>query len=155
MDLGLKGKSAIICASSRGLGKACAFSLASNGVNVVLNGRNKEVLEETASYISKSFSDIEVDIVSSDVSTDQGREALLEVCPAPDILMTSALNLFPAISNEVRVRVLGSKNRFMMVRPLRVGTFFIARVEISLKESAVSRMVSISFASRSFVVIIS
>ena len=89
MDLGLKGRSAIICASSRGLGKACAFSLASNGVNVVLNGRNKEVLEETASYISKSFSDIEVDIVSSDVSTDQGREALLEVCPAPDILINN------------------------------------------------------------------
>ena len=79
---------------------------------------------------------------------------LTTLLPAPEILITSALNLFPAISNEVRVRVLGSKNRFIMVLPLRVGTFLIARVEISLKESAVSRIVSISFASRSFVVII-
>ena len=45
MDLGIQGKSAIICASSRGLGKACAYSLAINGVNITLNGRNEKVLE--------------------------------------------------------------------------------------------------------------
>ena len=53
MDLGIQGKSAIICASSRGLGKACASSLAANGVNIVLNGRDQKVLSETASAISK------------------------------------------------------------------------------------------------------
>ena len=47
MDLGIKGKNAIVCASSRGLGKACALSLALNGVNVVLNGRDEKVLNDT------------------------------------------------------------------------------------------------------------
>ena len=53
MDLGIQGKSAIICASSRGLGKACAYSLAINGVNIILNGRNEEVLEKTKAEILK------------------------------------------------------------------------------------------------------
>ena len=65
MDLGIQGKSAIICASSRGLGKACASSLAANGVNIVLNGREQKVLNETASAISKKFSNINIQVVSS------------------------------------------------------------------------------------------
>ena len=69
----------------------------------------------------------------------------------PEILMTSALNLLPAISNEVRVLVLGSKNKLMMVFPRNVGTFLIGRVEISLKESAVSKIVVISSSAKHFV----
>ena len=69
----------------------------------------------------------------------------------PEILITSALNLLPAISNEVRVLVLGSKNKLMMVFPRNVGTFLIGRVEISLKESAVSKIVVISSLARHFI----
>lgn len=65
--------------------------------------------------------------------------------------MTSALIRLPAISNEVLVRVLGSKNRLMMVLPRRVGTFLMARVEISLNESAVSRICWMSCFVNSFV----
>ncbi len=62
----------------------------------------------------------------------------------PEMLMTSALKRLPAISKEVLVRVLGSKKRLTIVRPLRVGTFLIGRVEISLKDSVASRMVMMS-----------
>jgi len=89
MDLGIQGKSAIICASSRGLGKACASSLAANGVNIVLNGRDQKVLSETASGISKKFSNINIQVVCTDVSTEEGRQALLDVCPQPDILVNN------------------------------------------------------------------
>ena len=53
MDLGIKGRKAIVCASSRGLGKGCAMALARAGVSLVLNGRDKSVLEATAAEISK------------------------------------------------------------------------------------------------------
>ena len=89
MDLGIQGKSAIICASSRGLGKACANSLAANGVNIFLNGREQKALSETASTISKKFSNINIQAVCADVSTEEGRQALLDVCPQPDILVNN------------------------------------------------------------------
>ena len=67
MDLGIKGKSAIICASSRGLGKACAFSLAINGVNITLNGRDESILENTkkmalkmTTMVKENFPDVHV-----------------------------------------------------------------------------------------------
>ena len=69
----------------------------------------------------------------------------------PEILITSALNLLPAISNEVRVLVLGSKNKLIIVFPRNAGTFLIGRVDISLKESAVSKIVVISPWDRHFV----
>ena len=63
MDLGIKGKSAIICASSRGLGKACAYSLAINGVNIILNGRDEDVLEKTKVEIATVASDIKISAI--------------------------------------------------------------------------------------------
>ena len=77
MDLGIKGKSAIICASSRGLGKACAYSLAINGVNVTLNGRDESILENTKKEISELAPNIKINAVACDVSTNEGREKLL------------------------------------------------------------------------------
>ena len=76
MDLGIKGKSAIICASSRGLGKACAYSLAINGVNVTLNGRDESILENTKKEISELAPNIKINAVACDVSTNEGREKL-------------------------------------------------------------------------------
>jgi 3-oxoacyl-[acyl-carrier protein] reductase len=89
MDLGIQGKSAIICASSRGLGKACAYSLAINGVNITLNGRNEEVLKKTKAEILEVAPGIKIHAVACDVSTPEGRAKLLEACPEPDILVNN------------------------------------------------------------------
>ncbi len=89
MDLGISGKNAIICASSRGLGKACALALAEEGVNVVINGRNKDILEKTESEI-KDICNVEVKSVLADITTPEGQSILLSSCEAPDILINNA-----------------------------------------------------------------
>ena len=88
MNLDIKGKQAIVCASSKGLGRACAISLARNGVSVVINGRNEAALAATARDI-KSFSDVSVTPVRADVSTLEGQRELLDACPDPDILINN------------------------------------------------------------------
>lgn len=88
MDLGIKGRNAIVCASSRGLGKACALSLAKEGVNVVLNGRTAETLEATAEEI-RSQSDVSVSVVLADLDTSEGREQLLAASANTDILINN------------------------------------------------------------------
>jgi 3-oxoacyl-[acyl-carrier protein] reductase len=88
MDLGIDGRRAIICASSRGLGRACAEALAAEGVNVVINGRDPITLEQTAGELARRFS-VGVQHVSADVTTPAGRGALLAACPEPDILVNN------------------------------------------------------------------
>ena len=88
MDLGIRGRKAIICASSQGLGKACARALAEAGAAVVINGRHREILERAAQEIREATGS-EVTAVTGDVSTRQGQDALLEACPAPDILVNN------------------------------------------------------------------
>jgi 3-oxoacyl-[acyl-carrier protein] reductase len=88
MDLGLRGRKAIICASSQGLGKGCALALAEAGVAVVINGRRRESLEATAEEI-RAAANVEVTPVLADVSTREGQEALLAACPEPDILVNN------------------------------------------------------------------
>src|SRR5271156_495931 len=88
MDLGIRGRKAIVCASSQGLGKACALALAEAGVAVVINARNRAPLESTADEIRKAPG-VGVIPVAADVSTPQGQEALLAACPAPDILVNN------------------------------------------------------------------
>jgi len=89
MDLNISGKSAIICASSKGLGKACALALAREGVNVWINGRHQQALDAALAEISSAGGG-EVRSVLSDVTTDEGRDALMDACPAPDILVNNA-----------------------------------------------------------------
>lgn len=89
MDLGLKGKTAIVCASSKGLGKACAFALAQEGVNLVINGRSPAPLEETAREI-EAKTGVTVTPVACDITSDEGRAAILNVCDKPDILVNNA-----------------------------------------------------------------
>lgn len=89
MDLGIKGRKAIVCASSKGLGKACAMTLAGDGVHVFINGRNQEVLEKTAQEI-RDKTGSEVTAVACDVTTPEGRAMLLAACPEPDILINNA-----------------------------------------------------------------
>jgi 3-oxoacyl-[acyl-carrier protein] reductase len=88
MNLGIAGRKAIVCASSRGLGKACALSLAREGVAVVINGRDEKVLDATRDEIIKSTG-ASVTAVAGDVSTREGQEALLAACPEPDILINN------------------------------------------------------------------
>jgi len=89
MDLGIKGRKAIICASSKGLGKACAMTLAGDGAHVFINGRNAEILETTAQEI-RDATGSEVTAIACDVTTPEGREKLLAACPNPDILVNNA-----------------------------------------------------------------
>jgi 3-oxoacyl-[acyl-carrier protein] reductase len=88
MDLGLAGKKAIVCASSRGLGRACATSLAREGAVVVVNGRDEARLRATGAAIREATGSTVVEVVA-DLSTAAGRAALLAACPEPDVLVTN------------------------------------------------------------------
>src|SRR5579863_729718 len=89
MDLGIKGKKAIVCAASKGLGRACALSLAREGVDLVITARTAAELERTADEIRKETG-AKVTAVPGDITTDAGRAATLAACPAPDILVNNA-----------------------------------------------------------------
>jgi len=89
MDLGLKGKTALVCASSKGLGRACALSLAREGVNVVMSARGADALEAAAAAI-RAETGVQVTTVVADVATADGRARLLAACPRPDILVNNA-----------------------------------------------------------------
>ena len=89
MDLGLAGKKAIVCAASKGLGKGCASSLANNGVDVTICARTPETLEAAAEEI-RALGGGAVTTVACDITTDEGRAAVLDACPDPDILVNNA-----------------------------------------------------------------
>jgi 3-oxoacyl-[acyl-carrier protein] reductase len=89
MDFELQGRTAIVCASSRGLGRACAEALAGEGVNLVLNGRTAAALDETAEAIRSKYK-VSVTAIAGDIASADGRAALLAACPAPDILVNNA-----------------------------------------------------------------
>src|SRR5262249_1552049 len=89
MDLGIKGKNAIVCAASKGLGKGCAMSLAREGVNLTINARTKDALEAAAKEI-RDATGVRVTAVAGDVTTDTVRAQLLQACPNPDILVNNA-----------------------------------------------------------------
>ncbi|MFT5870278.1 MAG: 3-oxoacyl-[acyl-carrier protein] reductase [Paracoccaceae bacterium] len=89
MDLGISGKKALVCASSKGLGKGCAEALAAAGVNLVLNARGVEALEATAAAIRATYG-VEVTTVAIDVTTENGRLAVLAEASDVDILITNA-----------------------------------------------------------------
>ncbi len=88
MDLGIRGRKAIVCASSRGLGRGCAEALAEAGVDLVLNGRDAAVLAVTAGEIRRRHQ-VSVVEVAADVSTPEGQAQLLDACPSPDILVNN------------------------------------------------------------------
>lgn len=88
MDLGIRGRRAVICAGSKGLGRATAFSLAREGVDIVLFARTQQTLDATAEDIRRETG-VRVDTVAGDVATEAGRDALLCVCPSPDILVNN------------------------------------------------------------------
>ncbi|MFD1623044.1 SDR family oxidoreductase [Azospirillum griseum] len=89
MDLGIAGRRALVCAASKGLGKACALALAREGVDVTLTARSADALEAAAAEI-RAAAGVTVSTAVGDIATEEGRAAALAVCPAPDILINNA-----------------------------------------------------------------
>ena len=88
MDLGIAGRKAIVCASSRGLGRACAEALAQAGCEVVINGLDAARLETTAAEI-RQVTGAKITPVAGDLATPEGQAALFRACPDPDILVNN------------------------------------------------------------------
>ena len=89
MDLGIRGKRALVCASSRGLGRGCAEALAEAGVDLVMNARSADVLEATAAEIRDAYG-VSVTTVATDITTAEGQAAVLEAVGDADILVNNA-----------------------------------------------------------------
>lgn len=89
MDLGIKGRKALVCAASKGLGRACAFSLAREGVDVTIVARTEGPLEETAEEIRQATG-VTVTAVATDITSVEGRAKALAACSSPDILVNNA-----------------------------------------------------------------
>jgi 3-oxoacyl-[acyl-carrier protein] reductase len=89
MDLGIRGRTALVCAASKGLGKGCAGALAREGVNLVVVARGRDALEATAAELRERHG-VEVNAVAADITSDAGRAAALAACPAPDIVVNNA-----------------------------------------------------------------
>ncbi len=90
MDLGIRGRRALVCASSKGLGRACAVALAAEGVHVTITARGGEALAATAAHIRSVYPDVDVAEVVGDITTPQGREAALKAAGDIDILVNNA-----------------------------------------------------------------
>jgi 3-oxoacyl-[acyl-carrier protein] reductase len=99
MDLGIKGKRALVCASSKGLGFGCAQALAAAGVELVMNARGAEALEASAADVRKAFG-VPVTAVAADITTDEGRAAVLAAAGDVDILVTNAGGPPPGIWSD-------------------------------------------------------
>jgi 3-oxoacyl-[acyl-carrier protein] reductase len=139
MDLGIRGKTALVCAASKGLGKGCAMSLAREGVDLVITARGSEALEATAAEIRKTFN-VRVTAVVGDITTAEGREAALKACPAPDILVNNAGGPppgdFRAWDREAWVKALDGN----MIAPI----LLIKAVVDSMMEKRFGRIVNIT-----------
>jgi 3-oxoacyl-[acyl-carrier protein] reductase len=89
MDMGIKGKRALVCASSKGLGRGCAEALAAEGVDLIMNARGAEALESTAAEIRSTYG-VDVVTVVADVTTAEGQTAVIDAAQGIDILVTNA-----------------------------------------------------------------
>ena len=100
MDLGIRGRTALVCASTRGLGRACAEALAAEGVSVVVNGRHADTVSAVADDLTARYG-VAVRGVAADLGDPAGRRTLLAVCPDPDILVTNNAGPPPAVFADV------------------------------------------------------
>ena len=139
MDLGIAGRKAIVCASSRGLGKACALALAREGVSLIINGRDRAKLEATAAEIG-SATDVDITPVVADINTPDGQRALLAACPEPDILVNNnagpPFRDFRTLDRDAMVRGI----MMNMVTPIEL----IQRVVDPMAERGFGRIVNIT-----------
>lgn len=99
MDLGIAGKTAIVCAASKGLGRGCAEALAEAGVNLFINARTEKTLLETAQQIQGKYG-VSVTPIVADITSETGQQKMLDACPTPDILVNNAGGPPPGIWTE-------------------------------------------------------
>ena len=132
MDLGIAGRKAIVCASSRGLGKACARALAEAGCEVVINGRDAKTLNATAAELA-NITGAKIIAVVADVSTAEGQKALFAACPQPDILVNN--------NGGPPLRDFRELNREMMID----GVIANMVVAIELTQKVIDHMVQRKF----------
>jgi 3-oxoacyl-[acyl-carrier protein] reductase len=139
MDLGIRGRTAIVCASSQGLGKGCAQALAEAGVSLVINGRHQGPLEQTAQELRQAWG-VAVTPVVADVSTAEGQAALLDACPTPDILINN--NGGPPVRNfrELDRKAMLDGVTMNMVTPIEL----IQKVIDSMAARGFGRIVNIT-----------
>ena len=141
MDLGLKGRHAIVCASSKGLGKACARALLREGCNIVINGRNETTLKATAAELGIDAQG-EIIPIAADINTDEGRSALLRACPEPDILVNNNAGPPPGAFTDWGQADWQSALDANLLAP----TFLIQKVIEGMKSRRFGRIVNITSA---------
>ena len=142
MDLGIAGRTAIVCASSKGLGRGCAQALAEAGCKVIVNGRDGKTLEETAAAIRASTGATVIAVVA-DVGTKAGQDALLAAAPNPDILVNNNGGPPPKPFREVTREGLLEGVAQNMATPLEL----VQRVIDGMIERGFGRIVNITSAS--------
>ena len=139
MDLGIAGRRALLCGSTRGLGLACAESLAREGVDIVINGRSGAA--EVAAELAAEF-DVSVLGVDADINTAAGRSALLDACPEPDILVTNNAGPPPSMFVDITPEAWQAAVTGNMLAPLQM----IQAVLPGMRERRFGRIVNITSA---------
>ncbi|MGA1451891.1 MAG: SDR family oxidoreductase [Ilumatobacteraceae bacterium] len=141
MDLGITGRHAVLMASSRGLGRACAESLAREGVNIVVNGRNSDDVERAVAELREQHH-VEVVGVVGDSSTTEVHEALLDWCPNPDIVLLNGEGPAPVPFANLDEASLTAAFRQAVIGPVQ----FLQRVVPGMVERRFGRIVAVSSA---------
>lgn len=141
MDLGLHGRTAILMGSSRGLGRACAESLAREGVDVVVNGRTEADVTQTCAELVAAHG-VRATPVVADATTTDGHDALLEACPAPDIVLLNGEGPPPTAFGAIDAALWADAVHRSMVSPL----LFVGRVVEGMQARGFGRIVAISSA---------
>jgi len=139
MDLGIAGRRALLCGSTRGLGLACAESLAREGVDIVINGRSGAA--EVAAELAAQFG-VSVVGVDADINTEAGRNALLAACPEPDILVTNNAGPAPSVFVDTTPEAWQAAVTGNMLAPLQM----IQAVLPGMRERRFGRIVNITSA---------
>ncbi|MFM9884777.1 MAG: SDR family oxidoreductase [Burkholderiales bacterium] len=141
MDLGIKGRKAIICASSKGLGRACATSLAREGVIIYLNARNEALLNQTAAEL-RAETGATVFAVVADINTEAGRAKLVAACPSADILVNNNAGPPPGKIEDWDRKAWDGAIEANMLAPI----FMIQALVPGMRERKFGRIVSITSA---------
>lgn len=141
MDLGIAGRSAILMASSRGLGRACAESLAREGVNLVLNGRTAADVEQAVIELRDAYG-VDVLGVVGDATTTEIQDALLAACPQPDIVLLNGEGPTPALFDSITQEQWEETAQRSMIAPI----LFVQRIVPGMCERRFGRIVAISSA---------
>ena len=141
MDLGIAGRRAVLLASSRGLGRACAESIAREGAHVVINGRTAADVDTAVAELRDAY-DVEVSGVVGDSSTREVHDALLEACPEPDIVLLNGEGPSPTPFDRLDDEALDAAFQQAVVGPVS----FLQRVVPGMVERRFGRVVAVSSA---------